>query len=163
MGFRVLGSFFKYLPWLLKFFTTRLKKWPQNPKILKPIQKNMECVTGLRLTHFLPEWIFLWAVRFDFEEKFFPQFSQTCLASPECMCSMWDSRLVRWPKSLLQNEQLKGLLGSEGVERTENKNDKGLFINDVTQIWRFSVYQALFSNVIKDWLFLLSHKNAGFT
>ena len=50
----------------------------------------------------IPEWIFLCAVRFDFEEKFFPQSVQTCLASPECMCSMWDSMLLRWLNSLLQ-------------------------------------------------------------
>ena len=34
---------------------------------------------------FIPEWIFLWAVRLDFEEKDLPQVSQVCLESPECM------------------------------------------------------------------------------
>ena len=56
----------------------------------------------------IPEWIFLWAVRFDLEENDLPQLSQECLASPECMWSMWDSKLLRWPNSLRQKLQTNG-------------------------------------------------------
>lgn len=58
---------------------------------------------------FSPEWIFLCAVRLDFDEKFFPQCSQTCLASPECMCSTCDSMELRCANSLGQKEQWNGL------------------------------------------------------
>ena len=61
-------------------------------------------------------------MRFDFDEKFFPQASHTCLASPECMCSMWDSMLLRWLNSLLQYVQWKGF---DSVEEEEEDEEGG--------------------------------------
>ena len=47
--------------------------------------KSLFKVWVFKIMQAVPEWIFLWAVRLDFEEKDLPQASQLCLASPECI------------------------------------------------------------------------------
>ena len=48
------------------------------------IHKSLK-VWVFKIMQAVPEWIFLWAVRLDFEEKDLPQASQLCLESPECI------------------------------------------------------------------------------
>ena len=68
-----------------------------------------------KIVRYIPEWIFPWAVRFDLEEKDLLQRSQECLASPECMWSIWDSKLLKCPNSFIQKLQTKGFFSEPAI------------------------------------------------
>ena len=88
-------------------------------KIVKMLDRSSfmrraKCLIVYYIRHtYIPEWIFLWAVRFDFDENDLLQLSQECLASPECMWSMWDSKLLKWPNSFRQKLQTNGFFSDD--------------------------------------------------
>ena len=86
---------------------------------------------------YLPEWIFLCAVRFDFDEYALPQTSQLCLASLVWSLSTWDSRDDRCPNSLGQYEHLKGLDSKPGPSCWPTKEG---FLLDINAKLVFAIY-----------------------
>ena len=87
-----------------------------------------------------PEWIFLWAVRFDLDENDLPQASQLCFESPECIWSIWDSRLLKWPNSLRQKLHTNGFLSAIEEGAVRNRDSKLFTKNCDTLLKEFCAF-----------------------